>query len=99
MAHEWYRSEGRLGCQVKDDVAAAAYPVVSLGKMIEFGFTFSFCFDNYKCYMHKRTTSVWRSFAKGRIFVLRMRRRWLKSTALKVAPIDEIADEEMGVAE
>ena len=27
------------------------YPVVSLGKMIESGFTFSF--DDYKCYMHK----------------------------------------------
>ena len=43
-------------------------------------------------------------FRKGRIFVLRMRRRWLKSTAHMIAPIDEdathgAADEEMGIAE
>ena len=38
-------------------------------------------------------------FRKGGIFVLRMRRRWPKSTAHMIAPIDEIADEEMGVAD
>ena len=38
-------------------------------------------------------------FRKGRIFVLRMRRRWLESTAHMIAPIDEVADEEMRVAD
>ena len=33
------------------DVADVASPVVSLGKMIESGFTFSF--DDCMCYMHK----------------------------------------------
>ena len=71
-------------------------PVVSLGKMIESGFTFSF--NDYKCYMHRGNKRV-EIFRKGRIFVLRMRRRWLKSTAHMIAPIDEVADEEMGVAD
>ena len=31
-----------------------AYPVVSLGKMIESGFTFSF--DDYMCHMHRQQT-------------------------------------------
>ena len=34
--------EGCVECEVKFDVADVAYPVVSLGKMIESGFTFSF---------------------------------------------------------
>ena len=57
-----------------------------------------FSFDDYKCHMHRGNKRV-EIFRKGRIFVLRMRRRWLKSTAHMVAPIDEIADEEMGVAD
>ena len=69
-------------------------PVVSLGKMIESGFTFSF--DDYMCYMHKDNQRV-EIFRKGRIFVLKMRRRWLESKAQMVAPIDEVADEEMEV--
>ena len=77
-------------------MADVACPVVSLGKVIESGFTFSF--DDYKCYMHRGNKRV-EIFRKGRIFVLRMRRRWQKSTARKIAPIDEIADEEMGVAD
>ena len=68
---------------VKFDVADVANPVDSLGKMIETGFTFSF--DDYKCYMHKENRRV-EIFRKGRIFVLRMRRRWLKGGM--VAPID-----------
>ena len=36
-------------------------------------------------------------FREGRIFVLKMRRRWLKSTAQRVSPIDEVVDEEMKV--
>ena len=60
-------------------MADVANTVVSLGKMSESGFTFSF--DDYKCYMHKGN-----NFRKGRIFALRMRRRWLKSTAHMVAP-------------
>ena len=44
--------EGNVQCKDKFDVAGVAYPVVSLGKMIETGFAFSF--DDYKCYMHKR---------------------------------------------
>ena len=92
---ELWGPEGRVECKVKFDVADVAYPVVSLGKMIESGFTFSF--DDYKCYMHKGNKRV-EIFRKGRIFVLRMRRRWLKGTAHTVTPIDEIADEEMGVA-
>ena len=40
-----------LSAESSFDVADVAYPVVSLGKMIESGFTFTF--DDYKCYMHK----------------------------------------------
>ena len=58
------------------------------------GFTFSF--DDYKCNMH-RDNKREEIFRKGRIFVLKMTRRWLKSTAHMVAPIDGIADEEMEV--
>ena len=47
-------------CNVKFDVADVAYPVVSLGKMIESGSTFSF--DDYKCSTCTKTTNVWRSF-------------------------------------
>ena len=43
--------EGRVECEVKFDVADVAYPVVSLGKVIESSFTFSS--DDYKCQMHK----------------------------------------------
>ena len=75
-------------------MADVAYPVVSLGKMIESGFTFSF--DKYKYYMHKDNKRV-EIFRKGRIFVLKMRRRWLESKAQMVAPIDVVADEEMEI--
>ena len=91
---ELWGPEGRGECRVKFDVADVAYPVVSLGKMIESGFTFSF--DDYKCYMHKGNQRV-EIFRKGRIFVLKMRRRVLESKAQMVAPIDEVADEEMEV--
>ena len=67
---------------------------MSLGKMIESGFTFSF--DDCKCYMHKGNQRV-EIFRKGRIFELRMRRRWLESKAHTVAPVDDVADEEMEV--
>ena len=93
---EQWGPEGSVQCKVKFDVADVAYPVVSLGKMIESGFTFSF--DDHKCYMHRRIKRV-EIFRRGRIFVLWMRRRWLKSTAHMIAPIDEVADEEMGVAD
>ena len=78
-----------------------AYQVVSLGKMIETGFTFSF--GHYKCYMRKGNRRV-EIFRKGMIFVPRMKRRWLKSTAHMIAPIVEdathgAADEEMGLAD
>ena len=53
--------EGRVECKVKFDVADVAYPVVSLGNMIESGFTFSF--DGYKCFMHK--DNMWRSFERA----------------------------------
>ena len=81
-----------LSAKVKFDVADVAYPVVSLGKIIESGFTFSF--DDYKCDMHKGNQRV-EIFRKGGIFVLRMRRRWLESKVQMVAPIDEVAEEEM----
>ena len=81
--------EGRFECEVKFDVDVA-YPVVSLGKMIESCFMFSF--DDYKCYMHKDNQRV-EIFRKGRIFVLKMRCRWLESKARMVAPIDEVAEE------
>ena len=61
-----------LSAKVKFGVADVAYPVVSLGQMIESGFTVSF--DDYKCYMHRGNQRV-EIFRKGRIFVLRMRRR------------------------
>ena len=80
---ELWGPEGNVPCMVKFDVADVAYPVVSLGKMIETGFTFSF--NDYKCYMHKGNRLV-EIFRKGRIFVLRMRRKWLKGGM--VAPID-----------
>ena len=51
-----------MDCKVKFDVADVAYPVVSLGKMIESAFTFSF--DDYKCYMHKGNQRV-EIFRKG----------------------------------
>ena len=89
---ELWGLQGRVECKVKFDVAGVAYPVVSLGKMIESSFTF--IFDDYKCYMHQDNKRV-EIFRQGRIFVLKMRRRWLKSTAHMVAPIDEIADEKM----
>ena len=73
---ELWGPEGRVECKVKFDVADVANPVVSLGKMIESGFTFSF--DDYKCYMHKGNKRV-EIFRKGRIFELKMRRRWLES--------------------
>ena len=91
---ELWGPEGRGECKVKFDVADVAYPVVSLGKMIESGVTFSF--DDYKCYMHKGNQRV-EIFRKGRIFVLRMRRRWFESKVQMVAPIDEVAEEEMEI--
>ena len=91
---ELWGPEGRVECEVKFDVANVAYPVVSLGKMIESGFTLSF--DDYKCYMYRDSKRV-EIFRKGRIFVLKMRRRRLKSTAHIVAPIDGIADDKMEV--
>ena len=69
---ELWGPKGRVECTVKFDVADVAYPVMSLGKMIESGFTFSF--DDYKCYMHNGNQRV-EIFRKGRIFVLKMRRR------------------------
>ena len=93
---ELWGPEGSVQCKVKFDVADVAYPVVSLGKMIESGFTFSF--DDCKCYMHRGNKRV-QIFRKGRIFVLRMRRTWLMSTAHMIATIDEVADEAMGVAD
>ena len=63
---ELCRPEGRVECKVKFDVADVAYPVVSMGKMIESGFTFSF--DDYKCYMHKGNQRV-EIFRKGRILM------------------------------
>ena len=62
--------------------------------MIESGFTFSS--DDCKCYMHKGNQRA-EIFRRGRIFVLKMRRRWLESKAQMVAPIAEVADEEMEV--
>ena len=91
---ELWDPEGRVECKVKFDVADVAYPAVSLGKMIESGFTFSF--DDYKCFMHKDNQRV-EIFQKGRIFVLKTKRGWLESKAQMVAPIDEVADEEMEV--
>ena len=80
---ELWGPEGNVQCMVKFDVADVAYPVVSLGKMIETGFTFSF--DDYKCFMHRSNKRV-EIFRRGRIFVLRTRRKWLKGGM--VAPID-----------
>ena len=81
---ELWGPEGRVECKVKFDVADVACPVVSLGTMIESGFMFSF--DDYKCYMHKGKQRI-EIFRKGRIFVLRMRRRWLESKVRMVAPM------------
>ena len=94
VALELWGPVGRVECKVKFDVADVAYPVVSLGKMIESSFTFSF--DDYKCYMHKGNRRV-EIFRKGRIFELRMRRRWLESKVQMVVPIDEVAEEEMEI--
>ena len=44
---ELWGPEERVECKVKFDVADVAYPVVSLGKVIESSF------DDYKCYMQK----------------------------------------------
>ena len=91
---ELWGPEGCVECRVKFDVADVAYPVVSLGKMIESGCTFSF--DDYKCCMHKGNRRV-EIFRKGRIFVLRMRRRWLKDKVQMVAPIEEVVAGEMEI--
>ena len=80
---ELWGPEGNVQYMVKFDVADVAYPVVSLGKIIDTGLTFSF--NDYKCYMHRGNKRV-EIFRKGRIFVLRMRRNWLKGGM--VAPID-----------
>ena len=53
---ELWGPAGRVECKVKVDVADVSYPVVSLGKMIESGFTFRF--DDYKCYMHRDNKRV-----------------------------------------
>ena len=68
---ELWGPEGSVQCKIKFDVADLAYPVVSLGKMIESGFTCSF--DDCKCYMHRGNKRV-EIFRKGR-------HRWQKSTA------------------
>ena len=60
---ELWGPEGRFECKVKFDVADVAYLLVSLGKMIESQFTFSF--DDYKCYMHKGNQRV-EIFRRGR---------------------------------
>ena len=53
---ELWGPEGNVQCMVKFDVADVAYPVVSLGKMIETGITFSF--DDYKYNMHRGNRRV-----------------------------------------
>ena len=87
---EFWCPEGCVECKVKFDVAHVAYPVVSLGKMIESGFTFSF--DDYKCYMHKGNRSV-EIFEK----VESLCRRWLKDKVQMVAAIDEVVAGEMEI--
>ena len=76
-------STGAVECKVKIYVADVACPVVSLGNMIESGFTFNF--DEYKCYMHKGDQRV-EIVRKRRIFVLRMRLKWFEIKVHKVAP-------------
>ena len=66
-------------------MADVAYAVVSLEKMIESGFTFSF--DDHKYYMNKDNKRV-EIFRKARNFV---------SKAQMVAPVGEVADEEMEI--
>ena len=99
MDQGWYL----LNCGVQKVVLSAesslmlqmfAYPVVTLGKMIESSFTFSF--DDYKCYMHKGNRRV-EMFRKGRTFVLRRRRKWLKDKVQMVAPIEEVVSGEMEI--
>ena len=51
---ELWGPEARVECEIKFDVVDVAYPVVSLGKMIESGITFSF--DDYKCCMQGQPT-------------------------------------------
>ena len=46
--------------------------------------------------MHKGNQRV-EIFRKGQIFVLRMSRRWLESKVQMVAPIDEVAEEEVEI--
>ena len=72
MSLEMWGNELRVECKVKFDVADDAYPVASLGKMIESGFTFSF--DDYKCHVHQGNQRA-EIFRTGRIFVLQMGRR------------------------
>ena len=59
QALELWGPEGREECKVKFDVADVAYLVVSLGKMIESGFTFSLMTTSATC---TRVTNVLRSF-------------------------------------
>ena len=61
---ELWGPERDVQCMVKFDVADVAHPVVSLGKMIETGFTFSF--DDYTTSATcTKATGVWRCFAKA----------------------------------
>ena len=92
MSLELWDPEGRVQCKVKFDVADVACPVVSLRKMIESDFTFSF--DDYKCYMLKDNQRV-EIFRMGRIFVLRMRRRRMESKIQMNTFIDEMTEGEM----
>ena len=66
---ELWGPEGLVECKVK---FAVAYPVVPLGKMIESGLMTA----SATC---TRVANVFEIFRKGRIFVLRMRHRWLES--------------------
>ena len=48
--------------------------------------------------MHKGNQRV-EIFRQGRIFVFRMRRRWVERKVQMVAPIDEVAEEEMKIGD
>ena len=58
---ELWGPEGHVECKVKFDVADVAYPVASLGKMIESGFTFALMTTSATC---TRVTNVLRPFER-----------------------------------
>ncbi len=83
-----FSNYGPVGDRVEFDVADVAFPVISMGKMVDSGFRF--VIDAPDCWMVKgdRWVNVYR---KGRTFVLRLKCK--EQTPLKpmyIAPMEDM---------